>query len=147
MKNPWLTILTYLILGPPIGLILVLGFTKAQYGGRLLPFEHVGFILAGAYIFGGLPAIAAGIGVVGLRVNSAQSFWRVALVGIVVGIISAIVWSLANNWGNNVTLGPRLWRTAQVAAFLSALCAFSTIGCWLVVRLCDIWSTTPQAKS
>jgi hypothetical protein len=142
MKNPWLTVLVYLILGPLIGFAIFLGFAGVSDGRMIFLLEwtkHIGSFLAGAYMFGGLPAVAAGIGVTGLREQSAQSFGRVTLVGIVVGVIFALVWSLANNWEHDVTLGQRLWETGKVMALLSALCAPPTIGCWLAVRVCDVW--------
>jgi hypothetical protein len=150
MKKPWLTILIYLILGPPIGFVFFTAFAivwngdvfRLQVPTTRPPTTLLVGLVAFTYMLGWLPAVAAGLGVVGLKT---QSFWRVTLVGMVVGSISAIVWSLTYNWGGNVTLAPRLWATTDAMAFLSALCAFSTVVCWLAARLCENWSNATRA--
>ena len=145
MKSPWLTVLTFIILGPLVGLVQALIHTKVPldvgafvqaliYAQLRLP-QHFALLLFGAYVFGGLPAAAAGIAVARL---GGPSLWQVALTGIMVGLAFGLLRGLLYNWGYNDDAGYRISTTLDFMAGLGLFCIIPTIVCWLIVQLLGV---------
>ncbi len=142
MKNPWLTVLTFIILGPLVGLVQVLiyasrplhfgDFVQALVYVQLHLLPHFGFWLIAAYVFGGLPATVAGAVIAKL---DGPSLWQVTLTGIMVGLAFGLLRGLSYNWGYNDDASYRISATVEGMAELAVFCIVPTIVCWLIARL------------
>src|SRR5689334_8195925 len=134
MKNPWLTVLTFMILGPFVGLVQALIYVTVplNFGAIVQAPQHFGTLLLLAYVFGGLPAAMAGIAVAKL---GKPSLWQVTLAGIVVGLAFGLLRGLLYNWGYNDDAGYRISTTVDSMAGLGLFCIVPTIVCWLIVQL------------
>jgi hypothetical protein len=149
MKNPWLTFLTFMILGPLVGLVQALiyasaplhfgNFVQALVYAQLSLSPHFGALLFLAYVFGGLPATVAGIVIATL---GRPSLWQVTLAGIVVGLAFGFLRGLLYNWGYNDDASYRISSTVEWMADLGLFCIVPTIVCWLIVQLLGsgIWT-------
>jgi hypothetical protein len=124
------TVLTFVIVGPPVGLAMLWGLPMLVGDRPFLP-GHVGAWLAMlvlAYVIGVLPALFAGIGV---AVLEKPGFWRVSRVGLIVGLVPTVFFAL--------TQWPKL-PSANVNDILDlfvwpvSICLIPTVVCWLVVR-------------
>jgi len=127
MRRFGLTVLTFAIVGPPIGLAVLFGLILLSDGALFHP-EHADLFLLAAYVIGLLPASIAGAFVAGLE---KPGFWPASRVGLIVGLILAL-FSL-------ITQLPRL-SNADAVDILNLLlwpvsiCLVPTMVCWLVVR-------------
>jgi hypothetical protein len=82
----WIVVLIFVIAGPPLGVALLWGLNMLLAGQLIAPI-HVHLFLFGAYVFGGLPALAAGLFVAR---HENPSFWRVLRIGVSVGLVVAV---------------------------------------------------------
>jgi hypothetical protein len=130
MSQFWLTVLTFVIVGPPVGLAVLWGLPILEGRRPFLPgyVDACVVMLLVAYVIGVLPAFFAGIGV---AVLEKPVFWRVARVGLIVGIVPTVFFAL--------TQWPRLPSASAmdvVDAFVwpVSICLLPTVVCWLVVR-------------
>jgi hypothetical protein len=133
MRRFFLTILTFAIVGPPVGLAVLTGLIMLRYGSLPHPEQFDVFLLA-AYVFGSLPAFIAGALVASLE---KPGFWPVARVGLIMGLVLALLFA--------ITLLPRQLSLPRLSsadvidfvilvAWIVSICVVPTVVCWLVVR-------------
>ena len=98
----------FALLGPPIGgltlwTMLLVAHTVIQYGPRpLYDFWNIiaGFVIGG-YVFGVLPALAAGLGAATLAIRLGRSSLVAALAGpaiLCVALLGAVSWFAPGDW-------------------------------------------------
>jgi hypothetical protein len=123
MSRYWLTILIYAVVGPPIGLIVVL---TMSYDPQLR--FPTGQELFGSYFFGLLPALIAGVW---LANTATTRFWPVVRIGLIMGIVPAILIAgiQISNSANELT------AIGTYAAGTALVFFIPTVVCWLPVGL------------
>jgi hypothetical protein len=119
MKHPWLTVLIFLIVGPPVGLTVLWGLMMPHDRELIAP-VRVQYFLSGAYMFGGVQALAAGIWVAALE---KPTFWRVSRAGLVVGAIFALFLALGQlRWLPGLDANAAIW---EPQCYLSGQCLYA----------------------
>lgn len=133
----WIVVLIFVIAGPPLGIALLWGLNMLLAGQLIAP-THAHLFLLGAYVFGGLPALASGLFVAR---HDNPDFWRVLRIGVSVGLVVAVFLAVPQS-RFVLTLDAKTLSFGLLNLLLFAvfLCLVPTIVCWLVTRICDfVW--------
>ena len=98
-----------------------------------MPVQPMANLIMAGYVFGTLPALAAGIGVAILE----RPTWRsVSRIGLIVGLVLAVLLALTQvPFLPNVDFTTALKNTGRLFVYPAAICFVPTINCWLLVRV------------
>jgi hypothetical protein len=132
MQSLWgfcLTILTFALVGPPIGYAVLFVPLSVHAGEFVSPtrfFAH--YLRVASYVFGLLPALIAGFCV---AIQDKPTWRSVSCVGLMIGLLVSpiAVLSEARTWP-----AVDLKSVALVVLSTVSICFVPTITCWMIVR-------------
>ena len=126
------TVLTFVLVGPPVGFATLVVLLTLHDGGFITPVHPITWYLWAAYPVGGLPAFVAGIGV---AIQERPGWWSVSRVGLIIGWILAAILALGQvRFLPGVDVKTALRGAAMLLVWPASVCLVPTIVCWLVVR-------------